>query len=105
RPPADGTPAALRSPQASPALPVTAGPGPTVVHSPDPVAATRALPRDGAYRSGYHQPVMAGAPDAGRARPGGAGAPAGGTNGGAGPATAAAGGPGRGGPGSGGPGP
>ena len=61
---ADGT-TRPTSPPPSPAalpvnLPVTYAPNPTVVHSPDPVAATRALPRDpAAVRAAMQAPAPA----------------------------------------------
>ena len=82
---ADGT-TRPTSPPPSPAalpvnLPVTYAPNPTVVHSPDPVAATRALPRDpAAVRAAMQAPAQAPASAPSPPRPGpgrGPGIPAG----------------------------
>ena len=57
---ADGTTRPTSPPPSPAALPVTDAPNPTVVHSPDPVAATRALPRDpAAVRAAMQAPASA----------------------------------------------
>ena len=72
---ADGRTRPTSPPPSPAALPVTDAPNPTVVHSPDPVAATRALPRDpAAVRAAAQAP----APPERRPGPGrGPGVPAG----------------------------
>ena len=75
---ADGRTRPTSPPPSPAALPVTDAPNPTVVHSPDPVAATRALPRDpAAVRAAAQAPGRAPAPER-RPGPGrGPGVPAG----------------------------
>ena len=76
---ADGTTRPTSPPPSPAALPVTDAPNPTVVHSPDPVAATRALPRDpAAVRAAMQAPAPAPprpGPGRGPGTPAGPGAP------------------------------